>query len=553
MFYSSIQIIVNKFITKSNLKINLMKTMFSNHVPLKGSYKTAPLARKMKGIDKDEVSSVTIRIKAKNKMPDLLNPALNVDFNAFTRSDFQKSYGADVNDMQKIEDFAYHFGLTVVRSDANQRTIELQGTLSQLEEAFKVELSDYEDENGSSFRGRNGDIHIPEELQGIIEGVFGLDNRKLATAKYQILNKNHPAYASHLVTGNGSFNPNQLSQIYNYPTDVTGKNQSIAIIELGGGYRSKDLTAYFTKLGIKSPRVIARSVDHGHNKPGNPNGADGEVMLDIEVAAALAPDSTIVVYFAPNTDKGFLDAINAAVHDEKYNPSVISISWGSAEMNWTQQSLDAFNQAFQAAAVLGITVCVAAGDTGSSDGVSDGMVHVDFPASSPYALACGGTKLVVDKSGKRVNEIVWHESNDSATGGGVSDVFPLPQYQTNARIPVSVDSKRQGRGVPDIAADADPATGYNILVDGEQMVIGGTSAVAPLTAGLIALINQKLNKKVGFINPKLYANPNVCWDITQGDNITVPGQKGYRAVNGWDACCGFGVLDGKQLMEVLAS
>jgi len=484
-------------------------------------------------------------------MPDLLNPEIGKNFKPFSKADFQQVFGTDTNDMQKVEDFAFHYGLTIVHNDFAQRTIELQGTLKQLEEAFNVELLGYKDDLGNRFRGRKGEIQIPAELDGIIEGVFGLDNRTVATAKYQILSQSHLEFDSRL-SGNGSFNPNQLAEIYNYPTDVTGKNECIAIIELGGGYREKDLRKYFGNLGIKSPKIIARSVDMGHNKPGNPNGDDGEVMLDIEVAAALAPDATIVVYFTKNTDKGFLDAINAAVHDTQYNPSVISISWGSAEINWTQQSLDAFNLTFQAAAAMGITVCVAAGDTGSSDGVTDGYVHVDFPSSSPYVLACGGTKLMVDDHGKRSEETVWHESNTSATGGGVSDVFPIPQYQTNAKIPQSIDSRKVGRGVPDIAAVADPVTGYNILVDGEQMVIGGTSAVAPLTAGLIALINQKLGRKVGFINPKLYANPNICWDITQGNNKTVnPGQKGYEAQVGWDACCGFGVINGKQLMGVL--
>lgn len=529
-----------------------METMFSNHVPLRGSYKIAPMAKSVKTINKDDVASVTVKLRAKNNLPDLLNPSLSKDFTAFSRADFQRTFGVDNQDVQKVEDFAFHYGLTIKNTNTAKRTMELQGTLQQIEEAFNVKLSCYEDDQGNSFRGRQGDIHIPEELNGIIVGVFGLDNRRVATAKYQILDQNHPEFASHRATGNGSFNPNELAKTYNYPSGVTGKNQCIAIIELGGGYRAKDLTTYFQGLGIKSPKVVARSVDHGHNKPGDPNGADGEVMLDIEVAAALAPEATIVVYFAPNTDKGFLDAINAAVHDTHYNPSVISISWGSAEINWTQQSLDAYNEAFHAGAVMGVTICAAAGDTGSSDGVTDGRVHVDFPASSPYVLSCGGTKLVADKTGKRVQETVWHENNSSATGGGISDVFPLPEYQVNARIPVSVDSKRAGRGVPDIAGDADPVTGYNVLVDGERMVIGGTSAVAPLTAGLIALINQKLNKRVGFINPKLYANPNVCWDVITGDNITVTGHKGYQAGEGWDACCGNGVLDGTQLMEVLA-
>ncbi len=529
-----------------------METKYAKHVPLKGSYKNTPMAKTTTEIDKNELFTISVRVKAKNNMPDLLNPLINKDFKALSRSEFQKTFGADTSDIRKVEDFAKHFGLTVVRSDADQRTIELQGTISQMEKAFQVELSNYMDKNGIGFRGRKGEINIPKELDGIIEGVFGLDNRSVATPKYQILDKTHPAFESHNLTGNGSFNPNQLAKIYNYPTDATGKNECIALIELGGGFRPNDITSYFKGLGLKVPDVVAVSVDKGQNTPGNPNGDDGEVMLDIEVAAALASDATIVVYFAKNTDKGFLDAINKAVHDKKYNPSVISISWGSAEINWTSQSLNAFDQAFQAAATMGVTVCVAAGDTGSNDGVMDGMAHVDFPASSPYVLSCGGTKLVADGASARVDEIVWHESNDSATGGGISDVFPLPVYQQTAQIPSSVNSKKSGRGVPDIAADADPSTGYNILVDGQQMIIGGTSAVAPLMAGLIAIINQKLNKKVGFINPKLYANPDVCFDITKGDNITVSGNKGYQAGVGWDACCGYGVLNGMNLMNTLA-
>ena len=526
--------------------------MFSNHVPLKGSHRTAPMGKTIRDIDRNEISSVTIRVRAKFNLPDLTNLEQTRNFKPLSRSEFHQRYGADLKDIHKIEEFACHYGLTILRSDPNQRTIELQGTIYQLEEAFNIQLSGYQDEMGNVFRGRQGSINVPEEITDIVEGVFGLDTRNVATAKYQVLSESHPAFATHKASGNGSFNPNQLAQIYNYPTGVTGKNQCIAIIELGGGFRSKDIANYFNSLGLKSPKVVAKSVDKGHNRPGNPNGADGEVMLDIEVSAGVAPDAAIVVYFAPNTDKGFLDAINAAVHDSHYNPSVISISWGAAEVNWTQQSLNAFNQAFQAAATMGVTVCVAAGDSGSSDGVTDGKVHVDFPASSPYALACGGTKLNVDKTGRRTDEIVWHESNTSATGGGISDIFPLPQYQTKAQIPVSIDSNKRGRGVPDIAADADPVTGYNVLVDGRQMIIGGTSAVAPLTAGLIALINQKLNRNVGFINPKLYDNPNVCYDITQGNNITA-GQKGYNAGVGWDACCGNGVLNGVELMDVLAS
>jgi len=289
--------------------------------------------------------------------------------------------------------------------------------------------------------------------------------------------------------------------------------------------------------------VTAKSVDGGLNSPSTANSADGEVMLDIEVAGTVAPGAKQVVYFAPNTDQGFLDAITTAVHDTANNPSVISISWGSAEVNWTAQALNSFNEAFKSAAALGVTICVAAGDEGSSDNVPDGKVHVDFPASSPYALACGGTRLVANGNAVS-NETVWHDNNTSATGGGVSEIFPLPDYQQGKGVPVSASTKFAGRGVPDVAGDADPVTGYQVVVDGQALVIGGTSAVAPLMAGLIALLNQQSGTQAGFVNPKLYANPaQSCRDITTGDNITTSTNLGYAAAIGWDACTGWGVLN----------
>ncbi|HWF61393.1 MAG TPA: S53 family peptidase [Nitrospira sp.] len=271
-------------------------------------------------------------------------------------------------------------------------------------------------------------------------------------------------------------------------------------------------------------------------------------MLDIEVAAAVAPKALIAVYFAPNTDKGFLDAVTKAIHDTTHKPSVISISWGSAEDNWTEQAMTSFDEAFQTAGALGVTVCCAAGDNGSADGETDGKAHVDFPASSPFALGCGGTKLTA--SGNTItNEIVWNESADSATGGGVSNFFPMPQYQSTAGIPPSANpGSHNGRGVPDVAGDADPATGYVVRVDGEEFVIGGTSAVAPLWAGLIALMNQKLSHPVGFLNPLIYqplVGKGSFRDISSGNNGA------YSAKQGWDACTGWGTPNGAKLLQAL--
>lgn len=336
------------------------------------------------------------------------------------------------------------------------------------------------------------------------------------------------------------------------------------------------ISKYFSSIGVPSPIVKSVSVSGGHNNPvGNPNSADGEVMLDIEVAGAVAPKSKIVVYYAPNTDDGFLNAITSAIHDSHNMPSVISISWGASEKNWTKQSMNAFNEAFKDAAALGITVCCASGDDGSSDErappppdlptIKDSLAHVDFPASSPFALACGGTKLI--KTNGSVNETVWNEteSREGASGGGISDIFEMPDYQNGTNIPTSVNGGNfRGRGVPDICGDADPVTGYNVRVDGINTSIGGTSAVAPLMAALIANLNEGLGSRIGFINPILYKKPGpqtILRDVTSGDNsvvnVLVNGIQtkvnGYAASSGWDACTGWGSPDGTKLLASLRS
>jgi kumamolisin len=274
-------------------------------------------------------------------------------------------------------------------------------------------------------------------------------------------------------------------------------------------------------------------------------------MLDIEVAGAVAPAARLVVYFAPNTDAGFLDAISQAAMDTVNKPSILSISWGGPESSWTAQSLQSFNSALQSAAAVGVTVCIASGDNGSDDGVGDGKDHVDFPASSPYALACGGTKLTI--SGSAISsEVVWNEqaSNEGATGGGVSGTFPLPTYQANANVPVSKNpSGFKGRGVPDVAGDADPSTGYQVQADGQSFAVGGTSAVAPLWAGLIALFNQSEGKSLGYLNPALYQNGEsggAFRDITSGNNGD------FKAAKGWDACTGWGSPNGAALLAALS-
>ena len=464
-----------------------------------------------------------------------------------SRQEFHQQFGAAAADLAAVKMFAAKHNLSVVQENAGRRTMVLSGTVAQFNDAFGVELQTFV-HPGGSYRGRVGTVQLPDELQGVVEAVLGLDNRPAAKPHFRA--RRAPGNVLwHADAGlSTSFTPLQLAQLYNFPPG-DGQGQCVGIIELGGGERAADLSAYFSELGIgHAPAVIAASVDHGRNHPtGDPNGPDGEVMLDIEVVGAIVPKAKVVVYFAPNTDAGFLDAITTAIHDTANQPSVISISWGGPESSWTQQSLAAFDSAFQAAAALGVTVCVASGDNGSSDGVNDGADHVDFPASSPFALACGGTS--VQASGAAItSETVWNDgAQGGASGGGLSGFFALPAWQQGLQLTRAAGggSPLTMRGVPDVSGDADPQTGYDVRIDGTDTVIGGTSAVAPLWAGLIARINAAKGSAVGYINPTLYASANALNDITQGNNGT------FAASQGWDACTGLGSPNGTQIAALL--
>jgi kumamolisin len=466
------------------------------------------------------------------------------------REDFEKRFAADAADLSAVRDFASRHGLSVVQAHAGRRSVVLSGTVTQFNAAFEVDLQRFE-HAGGSYRGRVGSIHLPEELHGRVEAVLGLDNRPIAKSHFRT--RRAPGNVNWHASSGGttSFTPLQLASLYDFPAG-TGHGECVGIIELGGGERLADLTTYFSSLGIQAgPKVTAVSVDHAKNHPtGDPNGPDGEVMLDIEVVGAIAPQASIAVYFAPNTDAGFLDAITTAIHDTTNRPSVISISWGGPESSWTSQSMTAFDSAFQAAAAMGVTVCVASGDNGSSDGATNGGDHVDFPASSPHVLACGGTS--VQASGDKIdNEAVWNDgAQGGASGGGVSTVFPLPAWQDNLQITTTSGARQAlaNRGVPDVSGDADPATGWDVRIDGTDTVIGGTSAVAPLWAGLVARINSaNANTPVGYINPLLYASSDVLKDITQGNNGD------FAASPGWDACTGLGSPIGSKIAALLTA
>lgn len=459
-----------------------------------------------------------------------------------SREEFAAKHGADESAIAKVKQFAKENNLTVGEVSTQRRTVKLEGTAADMIRAFEVKLDRYEHE-GHQYRARTGNIKLPPDLAPSVEAVLGLDDRPQAKPHFRV----RGAWSRRASAATGvSYTPRQVGQLYRFPLDADGTGETVGILELGGGYKPADLKNYFSALGIKEPAVISVSVDKGKNTPTNPNTADSEVLLDIEVVGALAPGAKIAVYFAPNTSQGFQDALTTAIHDTTNKPSVISISWGSAESTWTAQAMTAFDSAAQDAAALGVTICAASGDAGSSDGVNDGANHVDFPSSSPHVLACGGTSLK-SANGKITSETVWNDGpQGGAGGGGFSNQFTLPAWQASANIKPPSGG---GRGVPDVSGDADPETGYSVLVDGESLVIGGTSAVAPLWSSLVALLNQKLGRPLGFLQPALYGLPQTSdafHDITSGSNGA------FAAGPGWDAATGLGSPSGENLLQALS-
>jgi kumamolisin len=444
-------------------------------------------------------------------------------------------------DFQMIRDFAARHGLTVIAEEPAQRLARLSGTAAQIQDAFRTKLEHYHD-GRQTIRGRTGCLSLPSDMLPVVESVLGIDTRPAAEPRLVF----RPA-----ASAGSSFLPSEVAALYAFPTAVTGKGQCIALIELGGGFEPSDNDAAFKAMGLATPQVIAVPVDGGANKPTPDDGADGEVALDIQVAGGGAPGARIAVYFAPNTDAGFVDAISAAVHDQSNSPAIISISWGSAESNWTAQAVQSMNSALQDAGSLNVSVFVASGDNLATDGLSDGKAHVDFPASSPAAIGCGGTRISV--AGERISkETVWNDG-DSGGGGGISDLFPVPDFQQATKLPPSVNDGQMRRGVPDVAGDAAPGTGYRIIVGGQSQVVGGTSAVAPLWAGLTALLNEGSGKPAGFLLPFLYANGKLLRQITSGNNIPAGSSTGYEAGAGWNACTGLGVPDGQALLDALSA
>jgi kumamolisin len=510
--------------------------------------------------DPKEVLSVSIRVRRRPDAPPLPNatqraaPAGARKF--LSREDFAARYGAAQEDLDRVAEFARSHGLSLVESSSPRRTVVVSGTVEQLSRAFAVKLSHYESST-QKYRGREGYVHVPAKLAGVIEAVFGLDNRRMAKPLFRHSAntvKSKRRRKVHLVP----LTPPQVAKLYDFPPPSENlSEQTVGLLEFGGGYHPRDIQAFFLQLRLSPPILTNVGVDGAKNAPGSDT--DAEVALDIDVAGSVASGAKIAVYFAPWTEQGWVDAVTTAIHDAANKPSVLSISWGWPEfetadaLTWSPAAIDAVSTAFQEAAVLGVTVFAASGDDGTNCQIGDGKAHVLYPASDPWVTACGGT-IIKNVSGSSFKQATWNDNG--ATGGGISYAFPLPSWQNDIGVPSSAnDDGRQGRGIPDVSGNADPGSGYTLMLNGAPAgPIGGTSAVAPLYAGLVALLNAKLNRSLGYLNPNLYSfsGTDVFRDIADGQSNATGGAPGYTSGSGWDACTGLGSIDGNALLAVMA-
>ncbi len=489
-----------------------------------------------------------------------------------SHQELEARYGAAPQDVEKVSSFAAQNGFEVAEINREGRLVALTGTEEQFAAAFRCEIERVH-VGQRRFRRPRQAFGIPAGLGEIVEGVFGLDNlprfTRVDRSRHAVPAKEDSATPdASLEAGKGSVPPSQPAEImrrYRFPEEPKGKGETIAILLLGGGFYEEDIRQFFgprmPRLEVvevggaandPAPRAAVRKyfdeLKSGHAPSGDPELISQiwwtlEATVDIELAGSFAPGADLVVYFAPNEERGKLEGVTRVLTDREHDPSVLSCSWGISEAEVDAAYVGALDRIFQLAALRGISVCYSSGDKGADP--QDGRPTVDYPASSPHVLSCGGTTLLPRDLGKP--ESAWYEPMGSvvlATGGGFSRFFPRPDWQRG--VPEDPGGKAR-RGVPDVAGKADYKSGYDLLLAGRQTLGGGTSSAAPMWAGLLARFNQALGTRIGWLTPLLYRP-----ELAQRLNDIVVGQNGvYQAAPGWDATTGWGTPDGEALLKAL--
>jgi kumamolisin len=500
-----------------------------------------------------------------------------------------KAFGASQEDLEAVEAYVVERELEIERVFPAAALVVVRGTLNAIAEAFVSP--------GAS--GEFVEASVPAALAGRVRWIFGLDDRLVSRPSAFVRSGKEPLprmvargapYLKEMLVPQGHL-ASDIARFYDYP-ELRGTGQCVGLLQLGGAASEDDLKSYFEALNLPYPRIAYV----GENVPG-PGRFNVEVTFDIALVGTVCPDARISVYNSQDVSvSGILVALCMALFDEVNQPSVVSMSWSFPEIvgqGPTQLEADIFDELFVMAAWKGITVCMSSGDKGAltpvayPNGRATAVPAASFPASSPYVLACGGTTLRV-KGGEIHSEVVWNaltrpmlflDSPDGdtafpypmASGGGISRFYKRPLYQENAQVPPLVDcywyignlkqvTTFDGRGVPDVAANADWMTGYDFIFGGKWNTMGGTSAAAPMWAALLTLMNEGLEAnhgpgtRVGWLNPELYRlvlenGSKVCRPIDKGNN------GGFQSdqERPWNPCTGLGSPNGKNLAAALGA
>lgn len=536
------------------LNANAASTRLSDHIPSKAVDQAALVGH----LDSDTHVQTTFILPLRNqdKLQELINriydPADKEHYGKYlTPAEFNERFAPTQEDYDTVIAHAKSLGLTIQGTHSNRTLLNVSGPTHAIESAFNLKLHQYVLPSGRSFYAPNDNPEVPHHIASLVSGIVGLDNHSKQRPYHRCKEAHaHAHSATAFPSGpRGGFAPGDLIKAYNL-TNVTtnGANQIIALFELAS-YQASDINTYTQYFGLPPAKLKNILVDGGSNA-----GINAEVTLDIQLALALAPQSEIYVYEGPNSNQGVLDTYNRIATDNLARQ--VSTSWGSGEDMASVQYLQAESAIFQQMAAQGQTIYAAAGDSGAYDDYpsnSSRSLIVDDPASQPYVVSVGGTRLTVDAAtGDYKSESVWNDGlGNGAGGGGVSRVWAIPTWQAN----VSTAFSKTHRNVPDVTLNADSETGYAIYHDGQWQIYGGTSCAAPLWAAFTACINQELAAirapALGFANPKFYAIGSGSHYTTNFHDVLVGNNLYYSAGAGYDNASGWGSFNGTNLYASL--
>ena len=512
----------------------------------------APDNVRVADVPNDAAFGVTVRVRRRRRLDRSLTDGADGP-ETLDRATLTDLFGATRADLDAVAQFAASHGIVAADSNPAARSVALHGTAAQFTAAFGTRLDVYDGPGGKA-RSHDGGILLPPELAPVVRAVIGFDDRRAA---YSCIVRGRLAPLP-----GSAFLPAHLAAAYRLPRRFDGAGQRIGVIGFATDIPRADLDAGCRLLGIAAPslHVVPPAADDWVADDRSAQDRDALAAM-LQLLAALAPRGELVVHLAAPTERGCIEALAAAVHGTDPPIDVLCVGWAGAEEGWSVQAALAIDDILTDAAMLGITVCAASGDDGAGLAPGSDTASVSLPASSPHALACGGTRLGL-AGGMAWGapwwapwESVWNDAavGGGAGGGGVSERFAVPAWQRAHGPPLSVRTAASGRGVPDVAAAAAPFPGLLCMLDGAAVACGGTALSAALWAALIARINQGTGRSQGFITPHLYALPQAgAFNSVLFGGIETTGRVGgYFARPGWDVCTGLGTPRGEDLLRGL--